>query len=140
MIEYDNCASLFQHLRQPHIIDFKRYEHLTDNLHEAESNEEVKIPAEQSKSDCGICGFSVGPARSSRSKHYETWHHSGQVQCSHCSTAYFRTEWQYAIHLANQHQIEIKQECRKCEGVHSYYRKFGDGRYYAYHYNARSIS
>ena len=61
-IEYDNCAFLSQQLRQPHINVFKRYEHLTENLHEAESNEEVKIPAEQSKPDCGICGFSVGPA------------------------------------------------------------------------------
>ena len=146
MIEFADCASLFQHLRQPHIIDYKRYGHLTDNLHEAESDEEEEVSpavqsleqsAEESKSECGICNFSMGSARSTKSRHYETWHRGGQIQCSHCSTAYFRTKWQFAIHLANQHQIKIQQDCFKCKQVHCYYRKDGNGRYSAYHHNSR---
>ena len=134
MIEFADCASLFQHLLEPHINDVQRYGHLTVNLHEAESDEEVTGSAEKSNSECGICNFSLSQAYSSRKKHFETWHQSGQIKCTHCSTAHFRTKWQFAIHLSNQHQVEIEQECRKCEKVHSYYRKFGDGRYYAYHW------
>ena len=134
MIEFADCASLFQHLRQPHINDYKRYGHLTDYLHEAESDEEVTYQAEQQKSQCGICNFSLGPAKLTHTRHYDNWHHGGLIQCTHCPTAHFRTMWQYAIHLANQHQIQIEQDCHKCEDVHSYYRKFSDGRYVTYHW------
>ena len=136
LIEFNDCASMFQHLRQPHTNDYKRYGHLTDDFHEAESEDEVAGPVDES--DCVICKYSLGSAPSGRKRHYENWHRSGHIQCTHCTTAHFRTRWQLAVHLANQHRIDIEQDCRKCDKSHSYYRRFDDGRYFMYHYTARN--
>ena len=58
---------MFQHSRQPHTNDYKRYGHLTDNFHEAESEDEVTGPDVQL--DCVICKYSLGSAPSTRKRH-----------------------------------------------------------------------
>ena len=138
LIEFDNCASLFQHLRQPHIDDNRRYSHLNGELHESDNS--APSPAVRSKADCTICNVSIGSSHHSRRRHYDAWHADGRVDCPHCVTSvYFRDEWQLAVHLANHHQIHVKQPCDKCDHAHSYYRQFSDGRYYAYHYNCSKV-
>ena len=137
LISFESIPALFQHLRKPHMENRERYSHLNDDFESEIEDEyqEAEIKPDDKSPTCKICRYKLPKLGSTLIFHINSWHKGGRTACPKCGIK-FNKQWQLAVHLNNQHGIEIQLDCKKCRTKHSHYKISENGKYYSYHQNA----